>query len=245
MKEPKQRFILNLKLNTEKYQECILAKRFEISRQIYNAILGKALKRYNEMVKTKQWRENQNIIAEIYKKNDKNKAKKLAKPYFDIKKDMLLKYRLNEYSLHDDIAEMQHHFKDNIDAFTAQKIASRVWKAIENSLFSRGKEVHFKSYNKGLDSIEGKSNDTGIRYNIKDNVCLWNGLKISVQLNINNDYEVDSLRNKICYCRIKRKFVRGRYKYILQLVLNGVPPIKINKQTGEIKNNIEIGRAHV
>lgn len=45
--------------------------------------------------------------------------------------------------------------------------------------------------------------------------------------------------------RIKRKFVRGKYKYILQLVLEGVPPIKISKTTGEIKNNIGYGKVGI
>ena len=70
---------------------------------------------------------------------------------------------------------------------------------------------------------------------------LFRSLKIPTLLDIDNDYEVNSLRNKICYCRIKRKFIRGKYKYILQLVLEGIPPIKINKTTGEIKNDIGYG----
>lgn len=236
-------FILNLKLHTEKYQECILYKRFEIARQMYNAVLGIALNRYNELIRTKVWRNNQLELNKIYKlsKNDKN-LKKICKPYYDIKSELLNQYKLNEYSFHADIKPMQHHFKENIDSFTAQKIASRVWKAINDNLFGKGKDVHFKKYYQGLDSVEGKSNKTGIRYDIQNNLLIWNGLKIPVQLDINNQYEINALRNKICYCRIKRKFVRGKYKYILQLVLEGIPPIKVNKCTGEIRNDIGNGR---
>ncbi len=61
------------------------------------------------------------------------------------------------------------------------------------------------------------------------------GLKISVVININNQYEQESLRNPISYCRIIRKFVRSRYKYYFQIVFNGVPPIKTNSKTNEIK----------
>jgi hypothetical protein len=239
-KEKKPHFILNLKLHTELYQNDILNKRFEISRQLYNSILSIALNRYNELIKTKLWRNNQKSISSIMKLNNKFKKElnKLCKPYYDIKSDLLKQYKLNEYSLHSDIKPMQHHFKNNIDSFTAQKIASRVWKAINDNLFGKGEEVHFKSYYQGLNSVEGKSNKTGIRYDIKNNLLLWNGLKISVQLDINNLYEINALKNKICYCRIKRKFIRGKYKYILQLVLEGIPPIKVNKSTGEIKNDI-------
>ncbi|MGH4118774.1 hypothetical protein [Clostridium sp.] len=49
------------------------------------------------------------------------------------------------------------------------------------------------------------------------------------------------MSNNICFCRIKRKFVRGRYKYILQIVLEGGAPVKVNKETGEIRNDIGIG----
>lgn len=242
-KTPKQRFILNLKLKTEPFQEDILNKRFEIGRQIYNAILGKALKRYNEMIKTKRWRNNQESLSEAYKsfKGTEQELKKLCKSYYDIKNNMLKEFRLNEYSLHEDVKSMQHHFKSNIDSFTAQKIASRVWTSINDNLFGKGEQVHFKNKTKGLNSLEGKSNGTGIRYDLEKNVFLWNGLEIPTILDINNQYEVNALRNKICFCRIKRKFVRNKYKYILQIVLEGVPPVKITRSTGEIKNDIGFG----
>lgn len=107
-------------------------------------------------------------------------------------------------------------------------------------LYGNGEQLHFKSYNDGLNSLEGKWNKSGIVYKIESNTLEWNKLKINVQSNF-NDYEISALRDKICFCRIVRKFVRGKYKYTLQLVLNGIPPIKINKNTGEIKNDIGIG----
>lgn len=126
-KTQKQRYVLNLKLNTEKYQEDILDKRFEIGRKLYNSVLGQVLKRYKEMTKTKRWRENQNNILEVYKtEKDIKKRNKLCKSYFSIKNDMLKEFKINEYSLHSHIKNMQHKFKNNIDSFTAQKIASRV-----------------------------------------------------------------------------------------------------------------------
>lgn len=240
-KESKERYVLNLKLETEKFQEDILNKRFEIGRQLYNSVLGKALNRYNEMTKTKRWRENQTNMSEIYKvEKDKKKAKKLLKEYYDIRKDMLKEFRLNEYSLHEDIKLMQHKFKANIDSFTAQKIATRVWTSLNDNLFGKGEKVHFKSYNQGLNSLEGKANKTGIRYIEDIHILEWNKLSIKVQSKL-NDYETTALRDRICYCRIKRIFVRGKYKYILQLILEGIPPIKTNKETGEIKTPLGIG----
>lgn len=241
MKEIKQRYVLTLKLKTEKYQEDVLEKRFEIGRHLYNSVLNVSIKRYKEMIKTKKWRENQINISEVYKvEKDKVKAKKLAKQYFEIKKNMLKEFGISEYSLHNDVKLMQKHFKDNIDSFTAQKIASNVWTAFDKVLFGDGKKIHFKSYNNGLNSLEGKSNKTGIKYKIESNTLEWNGLSIKVQNKL-NDYEITALRDEICYCKIVRKFVRGKYKYYLQLALKGNPPIKINKNTGEVKNDIGLG----
>lgn len=240
-KVPKQRYILNLILETEKYEEDILNKRFEIGRQLYNAVLNVSLKRYKEMLKTKRWRENQTNIYNIYKvEKDEKKRKTLSKEYLNIKNSMLKEFGISEYSFHKYISTMQKHFKNNIDSFTTQKIASQVWTAYDYILYGNGEELHFKSYRDGLNSLEGKSNKTGIRYINKDNTLEWNKLKIKVQSKF-NDYEISALRDKICFCRIVRKFIRGKYKYTLQLILEGTPPIKINKTTGEIKNNIDMG----
>lgn len=132
---------------------------------------------------------------------------------------------------------MQHHFSENIDSFTAQKIATRVWSAFEDLLFGDGEIVHFKKYGE-LDSLEGKSNKTGIRF--KDGFLIWNGLKIPVKIDYNNPYEYQALKDEICYCRIKRRFIKGKYKYYLQIVFKGVPPMKINKD-GEVKRHIGNG----
>lgn len=223
------RYCVTFPLITEKYQETILNKRFEISRQLYNAVLSKAYKRYKSMIETKKYRQLKEQIN-----NANEKEKKLLYKQLN---EMYKQYRLNEYSLHEDIQEMQHHFSENIDSFTAQKIATRVWSAFEDLLFGYGEIVHFKKYGE-LDSLEGKSNKTGIRF--KDGFLIWNGLKIPVKIDYNNPYEYQALKDEICYCRIKRRFIKGKYKYYLQIVFKGVPPMKINKD-GEVKRHIGNG----
>ena len=55
-------FIVEFPLKTEKYQEDILNKRFEIGRQIYNSLVNITQKRYREMIKTKKYR---NLFSSI------------------------------------------------------------------------------------------------------------------------------------------------------------------------------------
>jgi len=221
-------FVLTLELKTEKWQEDILDKRFNIGRQIYNACLGELYKRYNTMTQRKEY----NKVLEMPKDKDRNKEfNKLNK-----------KYGLTEYSLHKYVKPMQHYFKKNIDSFTAQKIATRAFRAFEKYMFLESKKVYFKKYGE-LNSLEGKSNGTGIKF--QDDKLVWNKLEILAIIKKSDEYAQMALENKIKYCRILRRFIRGKYKYYIQLVLEGMPPIKINKKTGEIKNSIGSGRVGI
>mgnify|MGYP003085599169 FL=1 len=216
-------------LKTEKYQEDILDKRFEIGRQIYNSLVNITQKRYKEMIKTKRYR---NLISQL--SGDKNKDKRIWKQINDIRRQ----FGVSEYSFHGDVKKLQHHFSDNIDSHTAQRIASNLWKAYEKLFYGNGEYIHYKGYG-FLNSLEGNSNAQGIRF--RDDTILWNGLKIPVIIDYNNYYENQALRSEIAYCRIIRKFVRNKYKYYVQIVFKGTPPVKVNNETGEVKHYIGEG----
>ena len=62
-------FIVQFPLKTEKYQEDILDKRFEIGRQIYNSLVNVTQKRYKEMIKTKNYR---NLMSKLSGENKIN-----------------------------------------------------------------------------------------------------------------------------------------------------------------------------
>ena len=216
-------FVLTLPLKTEIFQEYILGKRFEIGRKIYNACLNELHKRYDTMRQSKEYRK----VCKMAKGKERNKQFQ----------SLNNKYGLTEYSLHDFVKPMQHKYKKNIDAFTSQKVATRCFSAFQGLMFHTAKKVSFKSYDE-LNSLEGKSNKTGIRF--IDNVLLWNGLKIPVIIKKNDTYAKMSLENKVKYCRIVRKMIKGKNHYYVQLILDGIPPMKITKQ-GEIKGQIGTG----
>lgn len=230
-------FIVQFSLKTELYQEDILNKRFEIGRKIYNSLVTVTQKRYKEMIKTKSYRNIKEELKSIYQSKDKINLKRKTELGKQLN-EMYKQYKLNEYSFHSDVKNMQKHFKDNIDSFTAQKIATNLWKAYDKLLFGKGEYIHYKKYNT-FNSFEGKTNSTGIRF--KDDNLIWNGLKIPVIIDYKNPYESQALENEIAYCRIVRKFVRNKYKFYLQIVFKGIAPVKINKQTGEIKHTLGTG----
>lgn len=222
-------FIAQFPLRTEKYQEDILNKRFEIGRKIYNSLVTVSQKRYKEMIKTRKYRNLMSMLTGN-KKSDKPVWKQI---------DLMRKeYGLTEYSLHNDVKEMQKHFKKNIDSFAAQKIATTLWRSYDKLFYGNGKRVYYKKYG-DMNSLEGKSNSTGIR--LVKGYLIWNGLNIPVIIDWNNLYEYQAMQSKISYCRIIRKFVRKKYKFYIQVIFKGTPPTKFNQETGAIKHSLGDG----
>ena len=72
------------------------------------------------MIKTKKYRELTSSLT-----GNKKTDKEILKQINDIRKQ----YGMSEYFFHKDVKMMQRHFKDNIDSFTAQKIATALWKS--------------------------------------------------------------------------------------------------------------------
>ena len=181
------------------------------------------------MIKTKKYR---NLLYSLTgnKKSDKDIWKQIN----TIRKQ----YGMSEYSFHEDVKKMQKHFKDNIDSFTAQKIATELWKSYDKLFYGNGKKVYYKKHG-NLNTLEGKSNKTGIRF--KDDVLIWNGLEIPVIIDYDNYYEYQALQCDICYCRIVRKYIRNKYKFYVQIVFKGNPPVKFDTKTGEMKHHIRQG----
>ncbi len=224
---PKSTFVLILKLNTEKYQEDILNKRFDIGRQIYNACLNELFKRYETMKQSK-----------IYQKTLKmKKSKERNKQFREINKE----FGLTEYSLHKFVKPIQKHFKKNIDSFTAQKIATRCFSAFEEKIYNSKIKVKFKKY-ETFNSLEGKSNGTGIKY--RNQMLKWNNLNIPIIIKNNDKYAKGLLKNKVKYCRVLRKTIRGKNKYYIQLVLEGIPPKK-ERITSNNKVGLDIGTSSI
>lgn len=213
-------YTLTLQLKTEKYQEDILQKRFEKCRKIYNSCLSEALKRYNHMRESK-----------VYKANCKYKGKDRNKIF----KEINLKYGLTEYSLIKYVTHLYNCF--NIDGSTGQKLASRAFKTVQKLMLHEADKVNFIKYNE-LYSVEGASNRQGITY--RNGIIKWQGLNLPAIIRKNDLYAQKAIQDKIKFCRIVKKEIKGKIKYYVQLILEGVPPKKITKQ-GEVKGSIGQG----
>lgn len=221
-------FALKLPLQTELWQEHILEKRFEVARKLYNDCLGEAMKRARKMKRTPEYQ------YWIRQPKSKERTEHLN--------DLRMQVELTEYHLHEYIKVGKCVFEPHLDINTSQKVATRVWKSISDYLFGKGEKVHFKRYGT-LHSVEGKTNTSGIRFK---NGCLeWLGISCKVLIRKRDDYAIQSLENRVKYVRLLREWVKGKLKYYIQLVLEGIPPRKYNRKTGEVSTRIGKGNVGI
>lgn len=208
-------FILTLRLETDIWQDDTLQKRFNIGEHIYNVMVKEARRRLHKLYRDKTYK----LIMKDYRK-----TKKLSILQKKELTGLRLRYGLSEYDFMFYLDAGQNRFAQNIDSSTRQKIATAVWQAAESCLFKKGKKIHYKRKNQ-LFSLEGKSNASGIRY--RQGHILWLKLDIPVRIRKRDSYAKTVLKeHRIKYCRILRKWHKHRYRYYVQLVMEGIPPQK-------------------
>jgi len=244
IKSKSSTYVLTLKLNTQKFQEDVIDKRLEIARNISNSLTNKVLKRYKLMLESKEYNVIKKALKPINKAlyaEDMKHSREFIKARKALYKELnqiYLKYELSQYSLHEDVKPMYKHFKDNIGSLEAQAIANRVWTKFDKLLFGNGNGVNFDKVNE-YNTIENKWNKSGMRY--FNRYILWQGLKLPIIINKKDYYAQKAIQDRIKFCRIVRKLIRGKYQYYVQLMIEGVPPIKYDIKTGEIKHNVGLG----
>ena len=241
-------YVLTLKLDTNNRDESILDKRFEICRKLYNSILGLGLKRFKALSELKIYRTLRKELAELNKSYYKDETSKKSKLNEKLRKEkykeltaLLGEYGINEYSLINEMTPMYKPFNKNVDNKTAQALASRAWKALEKLIYSNAERVNFIRFDE-LYSVEAKWNASGVTY--RDGIIKWNKLNIPVIIKNNDSYAQKAIQDRIKYCRIVRKMIRGKYKFYIQLVMEGLPPIKVTND-GEIKRSIGTGNVGI
>lgn len=252
-------FVLTFPLVMNEYEIYEFEKIFDISRTLYNACLGEMKRRYTLMKESKKYQKIQRQLKAIHRKLEKEKDKKVVKKlekemnhYYNERSKVMMEFGYNEYSLHEYVAPMKRHF-DCVDINTAHKIATRAWNAMEKVRKGDAKKVQFIKYGE-MTSIEGKDNKMGIKFrdgNLKKGesefVLKMNDFTLPILINKQDMYARESLlnRKKIKYCRILRKIIRGKVRFFIQLVIDGIPPAKRDKQTGRFKRKLGKGRVGI
>lgn len=253
------RCVLTLPIKTEKWQEDVINKRLEIQCQIYNAMLGYELKKFNELKRNPEYKEATNTLYECASngRKDCGEYKVAGKRRTELLRD----YGFTEFSFVADSYNFAKHFSENMSAVASMFSVGKVmWRAFETMLFGKGDMVHFKKVG-SINSVvtDGKSflrivdasNKTVMKRTDETALFVSYGLrgrkvlKMPIKFSLKNEYELEMLAMPIKQVRLLRRKEKGVYKYYTQLCLDGEPAIKFNKETGELKHPVRDGKVGV
>ena len=151
-------------------------------------------------------------------------------------------YGYSEYDLHSWVNQVKYHFEGHLGINEVQKLATRAFKAVEKFHYGKAKKVYFKSFKDDM-SVENKSNKTGLR--IKDLKIIWGNLSIPFKVKKNDKYAQLALLDKTKYVRVLKREIRGKERFFVQLIQEGLPPKKHQISTVENRVGIDIGTSTV
>lgn len=223
-------FILELGLETSAHDEAFLNTRFEAARQLYNACLSEAKRRLELLHQSKEFQSARKIPKTVKGKERTEAFKKLNSTF-----------SFSEYDLHAYATKIRNSWIGNhLDSTTAQKIATRAFKAVQRIAFRQAKRVRFKG-KKQFKSVEGKTNKTGIRYIEETGHVEWKGLRLKCIIDVNDEVVIHGLSHRVKYCRIIKRIFNGKVRFFVQLVLEGKPFIKEKNKASDKVVGIDIG----
>ena len=223
-------FCLTLRLLPNKDDKAELKKRFRMGAHLYNICVKEALKRLNKLLKD---REFQALIRKTKKTDDDKKKLETLREKYNL---------VGRYSLEPYLNRGRKKFEKHIDSDTCAKIAQTVWCSVEAFLFKDGEHVHFKRINR-FTSMECKTNKFGIIF--RNGNVKWKGLCIPVRVNDKDFYAKRCIQNnRVKYCRIMRRWHKHEWRYYVDLVMEGLPPVK-ERRMGKGRVGIDIGTSTI
>ena len=258
----KEVFCLTLPLRHAPWQRDRLDTIFFCCNNIKNAFIARELRALKELEKTNKWKALERLIFDNWKliqalskvpenepseqKIEREKrlvaAREMKCRYTEQRTHMLSAAGFTRFSFQAKIKDMRKHYSKHVSAVIAQKIADSVWFSFHSYFWKNGEDIYFSKISE-FDSIEGKSNATGIRY---ANGHLFVGKELRIPVATSRcdryAYEEQALQREVHYCRIIRKAYPEGWRYFVQLVLAGEPPHKINRDTGEPIRTLGCGR---
>jgi putative transposase len=235
-KTSKPTFVLELPLVVSAHEARTLSARFEAGRQLYNAVLGEALRRLDLMKESKAWQ----AARKMPRGAPKSLEQKARAAAFSLIAETI---GFTDYDIQSYATQCKNAcwIKDHLDAHTTQKIGTRAFKAAQRYQFRTGGRPRFKPKWKVLESMEGKSNATGLRW--REDHIEWNKLKLHAIYDQKDPHGVQAfaLQNPVRFCRLVRRVLRGKTRWYVQLVIAGFPKWKDKNPVRVGKSAIDIG----
>lgn len=229
-------FVLELPLVVNAHEARVLSVRFEAGRQLYNAVLGEALRRLDLMKQSRAWAAARRMPSGA-PGSPERKAR--AGEFALIAQTLgFTDYDLQAYATR---CKNACWIGEHLDAGTTQKLGTRAFRAAQRYQFRTGGRPRFKPKWRMLDSLEGKTNASGLRW--RDGRLQWSGLTLRAMYDQKDKHGVQcfALQHPVKHCRLVRRDIREKTRWAVQLVIAGTPRWKDRNPVRVGKSAIDIG----
>lgn len=236
-------FVLMLPLRCEAWQIDRLDTIFQVGNDIKNHLIAYERKQYENLTSRKDWHAIQKALADAYAAEDVILVKALC----ERRNEMLSDAGFGKYQFEKQVNKYRKHYRGKggkgylIPVHVAQKISASVWDGYQKLLFGNGNQVYFSKWSE-FTTITAKTNASGIRY--ADGFVHFNGMKLKVRFDKKDPYgyQREAMTRDIRYCGIQRRWYASGWHYFVQLTLDGLPPVKVKTETGELLHPMGNGR---
>ena len=230
-------FIVERKMYLKPDDYAYLESRMYIANRMYNA----GVKHYRWVLNT--FHSDTNFISAFEKfkeladkRNKCNNKKENTALNAEIKQCLndiyvLAKgYGLTEAGVHGYFANLKNRaYNKSLSIDIIQKLGSELFAGIDKCILSTKRILHYRKHNQ-TNTLSNKKDGSGFKFDCAtDTLYFGIGLKRKAQLKPirqKDTYLKKAMKHRVKYCRIVRKPFGKSYRYFVQLVMEGTPPMK-------------------
>lgn len=217
-------FVVELPLKTTAEDERWLSDRVECAKRLYNTILQEGFDIVKTMRSSDAWAQ---ALAMPKKTVDEKKAR--FERFNEIRAEFgFVRKNFDASAIqHSHAAQFRHHRR--LGAPEVQNLAQRAYEVLNDWIVGEGGKPRFKGKKRPLHSIEGKNNLANLSFDDEANVLkMQRGWAIPVLMpDLKKDeWLTSALQSRTKYCRVVWRWVAGKRRWYVQMVKEGLTPIK-------------------
>jgi putative transposase len=228
-------FVCEVPLRVGPAEERVLQARLAAARALYNACLGEARRRWLLVKQSRAYQHAHMLPRHTPERTEAFTAARAAHGFTDA---ALQRYaKVCRYA--------SHWIEDQLDAPVSQKLATRAYRAVLRVALGQAKRVRFKGTGQ-LDTVEGKSNETGLVW--RTDRVVWRGLTLLACLPHHRAPGVQpdpvlahGLASRVKYVRLVRRRINGTPRFAAQLICEGRPYQKPEHTLGQGTVGLDLG----
>lgn len=211
-------FVLTIPLVVKPGDDRTLIGCMEAGRRLYNSTLDEALRRHGLLKQSKVWQHTRTITDKKLRSSEFTRISKDA----GFTHAAIITFART--------CKNEAGWKDRLGSNVTQRIAEQVFAAMQQYAFGKRGRPRFKGMNRPLHSLEATTNSANIIWKPKTGCVAFGDITLPALLpSVAQDpYLHQALANKTKYCRVLWRNVNGSRRWFVQLMQEGIAPVKMD-----------------